>query len=97
MSIARREIPRWVFAAGMWWAVAALAGCASNIGERIPTAVGGLPENAPKRSETPPAYPSVHEMPPKRSGAVLSGAEQKRLEDELAAERAKAASGTRGQ
>ena len=59
----------------------------------MPTAVGGLPENAPQRPETPPAYPSVHDRPPQRD-SVLSGKEQKKLEDELAAARAKAGTGT---
>ena len=96
MSMARhwREVPRRVFAAGMLLAAAvALAGCASSIADRMPTAIGGLPENAPQRPQKPPDYPAVHDMPPQRSSTVLSGAEQKRLEDELAAERAKAAAG----
>ena len=52
-----------------------------------------VPENAPQRPETPPAYPSVHDRPPQRD-SVLSGKEQKKLEDELAAARAKAGTGT---
>lgn len=73
-----------------------LAGCAStntgtNIGDQMPAAIGGLPEGVPARPETPPAYPSVHDMPPTRSNTMLSGAEQKKLEDDLAAARARAA------
>jgi hypothetical protein len=75
-------------------AAVALAGCASTIGDHMPAAIGGLPENAPQRPETPPAYPPVHDMPPQRANTVLSGKEQKKLEDELAAARARAAAGT---
>lgn len=57
----------------------------------MPAAIGGLPEGAPARPETPPAYPAVHDMPPARDSTMLSGAEQKKLEDELAAARARAA------
>jgi hypothetical protein len=70
-----------------------LTGCASTIGDSMPAAIGGLPENAPQRPETPPAYPSVHDRPPQRDSTVLSGREQKKLEDELAAARAKAGTG----
>ena len=97
MSMARygREVARRVFAAGMLLAAAlAPAGCASNIGDRMPAAIGGLPENAPQRPQNPAAFPAVHDRPPQRSSTILSGAEQKRLEDELAAERGKAAAGT---
>jgi hypothetical protein len=91
----RRGLPRRVLAAGMLLAAAiALVGCASTIGDSMPAAIGGLPENAPQRPATPPAYPSVHDNKPRdRSNAVLSGAEQKKLEDELAAARAKAGTG----
>jgi hypothetical protein len=75
-------------------AALAPAGCASSIADRMPTAIGGLPENAPQRPQTPPAFPAVHDRPPQRSSTILSGSEQKRLEDELAAERGKAAAGT---
>lgn len=69
-----------------------LAGCAgTHIGDQLPSAIGGLPEGAPARPETPPAYPAVHDMPPARDSTMLSGAEQKKLEDELAAARARAA------
>ncbi|MGE0036285.1 MAG: hypothetical protein AB7S93_11665 [Xanthobacteraceae bacterium] len=91
----RRGLPRRVLAAWtLLAAVVVLTGCASTIGESLPSAVGGLPENAPQRPETPPAYPSVHDRPPERTNTVLSGKEQKRLEDELAAARNKAGAGT---
>ncbi|MFL6795799.1 MAG: hypothetical protein ACJ8F3_00130 [Xanthobacteraceae bacterium] len=66
------------------------AGCASNIGESLPAAVGGLPENAPHRPSDPGTYPAVHETPPPRSQAVLTDAEQRKLEQELIAARERA-------
>jgi hypothetical protein len=67
-------------------AAAVLAGC-SSIGSNIPHAVGGLPEGTPARSADTPAYPSVHDMPPKRSEAVLSAEERTKLQADLAAAR----------
>ena len=47
---------------------AVLAGCsATTVADHVPTAIGGLPEGAPQRSADPPAYPAVHDMPPKRN------------------------------
>jgi hypothetical protein len=63
-----------------------LAGCSSTI-EKLPAAVGGLPADAPERTETPVAYPAVHDMPPPRSNAVLSADEQKKAAADLAAAR----------
>jgi hypothetical protein len=69
-----------------------LAGCAaSSIADNVPTAVGGLPEGAPARPQSPGAYPAVHDMPPPRATNVLTEEEQKKLEDELAAARQRAA------
>ncbi len=69
-----------------------LSGCAgTHIGDQMPTAIGGLPEGAPARPETQPEYPAVHDMPPARSSTMLSGADQRKLEDDLAAARARAA------
>jgi len=78
-----------VFAAAMLVAgVGLLSGCSSSmVADHLPTAVGGLPENAPQRPATPVAYPAVHDMPPNRTDVMLSEAEQKRLEAELAAAR----------
>lgn len=91
----RRGLPGRVFAVATLLAAAAgLAGCASTIGDSLPAAVGGLPESAPRRPENPPAYPPVHDRPPQRDSTVLSGKEQKQLEDELAAARERAAAGT---
>jgi hypothetical protein len=62
-----------------------LAGCsASSVADHIPTALGGLPEGVPQRPAKPPAYPAVHDMPPSRDSAVLSDAEQTKLEADLA-------------
>jgi hypothetical protein len=62
-----------------------LAGCsASTVADHIPTALGGLPEGVPQRPAKPPAYPAVHDMPPARDSAVLSDAEQTKLEADLA-------------
>jgi hypothetical protein len=73
-----------------------ITGCASTVADRTPTAVGGLPEGAPARPSTPSAYPAVNDLPPARGSAVLSSAEQKRLEDELADARNRAAAATAG-
>jgi len=65
-----------------------LAGCsASTIADHMPTATGGLPEGVPQRPANPAAYPAVHDMPPARDTTVLSDAEQKKLEADLAAAR----------
>ena len=73
-----------------------ITGCASSVADRTPTAVGGLPEGAPARPSSPSAYPAVNDLPPARGSAVLSSAEQKRLEDELAEARNRAAAATAG-
>ena len=95
ISRPRRGRSRRVLAAAALLAGALLpAGCAStnsaNMGDQMPAAIGGLPEGIPARPETPPAYPAVHDMPPARDNTMLSGAEQKKLEAELAAARARA-------
>jgi hypothetical protein len=83
--------PRWILAPALVSAALTIAGCASTIADRAPTALGGLPEDAPARPSTPSAYPAVNDMPPPRSSTVLSSAEQKKLEDELAEARKRAA------
>ncbi len=67
-----------------------LASC-STMGGDIPTAMGGLPDGAPARPQTPPPYPAVHDMPPPRNSAVLTEEEKKRVEAELAVMRAQQA------
>jgi hypothetical protein len=64
------------------------------MGDYMPTAAGGLPEGTPERPTTPGAYPAVHDMPPARESAVLTSAEQKQLEDDLAAARKRAETAT---
>jgi hypothetical protein len=69
---------------------AMLAGCsASTIADHMPTAAGGLPDDAPKRPAIQAAYPAVHDRPAERTSATLTVDEQKRLEDELTAARAR--------
>ncbi len=65
----------------------AVSGCSTTDFDKIPKELGGLPENAPRRAETPPPYPAVNEMPPPRSNALLDVEEQKRLEADLVATR----------
>jgi hypothetical protein len=67
-----------------------LAGCSATIiADHMPTATGGLPEGAPQRPAEPAPYPAVHDLPPKRESIVLTDEEQKRLEDDLIAARAR--------
>lgn len=81
----RRREPLWALLISLI-AAAAIAGCSSVFSE-LPKEFGGLPEGAPARSETPPAYPRVHEMPPQRGSAVLTAEQRKKIEAELAAAR----------
>jgi hypothetical protein len=97
MSISRahNRFPRSIFAAAaLMVAAAGLAGCSagSMMADHTPSALGGLPEGAPQRSNKPSAYPAVHDMPPPRGSAVLTDAEQKKLEDDLIAARNRTAS-----
>ena len=51
----------------------ALAGCSGAIlGDRLPNAMGGLPEGAPARAGSEYAYPAVHDMPPPRATEPMS-------------------------
>jgi hypothetical protein len=69
-----------------------ITGCAAaTIADHVPVVAGGLPEGTPPRPETPAAYPAVNDMPPPRASAVLTGEEQKKIEDELVAARNRAA------
>ena len=69
-----------------------LTGCATQtVVDNLPASMGGLPESVPKRSAEPAVYPAVHDMPPARSASPLTEAEKKRLREELAAERERAA------
>src|ERR1700690_1244213 len=43
----------------------------------------GLPANAPARSENPPTYLPVHDVPPPRDETLLTAAQQKDLQGQL--------------
>jgi hypothetical protein len=63
---------------------AGLAACSSsNVMERLPESLGGLPAGAPARSAGPNHYPAVHDMPPDRPLKTLSDADQRKMESEL--------------
>jgi hypothetical protein len=72
-----------------------LASCSSmsgsTVGGELPTALGGLPADAPARAETQPDYPAVHDMPPARKSKVMTEEEKKRVEAELTVARDKQA------
>jgi hypothetical protein len=59
----------------------------NNLGNEMPTAIGGLPQGAPERPQTQPEFPAVHDMPPARNTKVMTEEEKKRAEAELAAMR----------
>jgi hypothetical protein len=61
----------------------AVGACTTSQIDQIPTSMGGIPEGAPARPETPPPFPAVHDMPPARAGALLDADQQKSLEQEL--------------
>jgi hypothetical protein len=62
-----------------------LAACSSaSITDMIPTAAGGLPENAPSRPAAPPEYPAVTAMPQRREALPLTDDELKRTQAEMA-------------
>jgi hypothetical protein len=87
----RRELPvqRRVAVAALLICAAVLSGCSSVIEDHLPTAAGGLPDNAPPRPTAETDYPAVHNMPPARATTPLSYDQQKRLEDDLIAARNK--------
>jgi hypothetical protein len=64
-----------------------LSACSTAEIDKLPKEYGGLPEGAPRRSDNPPPYPAVHDMPPDRAKALLDPDEQKRLEADLVAAR----------
>ena len=91
MSLTRWQqgFSRSIFAAVLVVGAVALAGCSAGtmIADHLPTAAGGLPEGVPERPTKPSAFPAVHDLPPPRGSAVLTDAEQKKLEDDLIAAR----------
>jgi hypothetical protein len=60
-----------------------------NIGDQIPHGWGGLPDDAPARPQTVLPTPPVHDVPPPRATRLLDGSQQLKLEQELAAARAR--------
>jgi hypothetical protein len=61
-----------------------LAACSSTqITDMVPTAAGGLPENAPARPATAPEYPAVNAMPQRREALPLTDDEIKRTQAEM--------------
>jgi len=65
-------------------AAALLAACSSTqITDMIPTAAGGLPENAPARPAAAPEYPAVNAMPQRREALPLTDDEIKRTQAEM--------------
>ena len=69
----------------------ALAGCgsASQVFEKLPEEVGGLPADAPAHPTTDYQFPAVHDMPQARSVRPMSDADLVKLESELKAAREK--------
>jgi hypothetical protein len=60
----------------------AVSGCTSVFSD-LPASLGGLPEGAPQRAQTAPAYPAVHDMPPARDGTPLNAEEQRKVQQDL--------------
>ena len=87
MSFSSRAWRTALTAAVVVGASALLAGCSGSLlADHLPTAVGGLPSDAPARPAES-AYPAVHNMPPSRSATPLNDDQQKVLTDELVAAR----------
>jgi hypothetical protein len=72
-------------------ATAVLSGCGSiseKMADTMAEAPGiGLPAGAPTRPTEALAYPAVHDVPPPRPTPMLTGIEQKQIEDDLLAAR----------
>jgi len=65
---------------------ATLGGCSIPIAD-LPGI--GVPANAPARSDNPPAYLPVHDVPPPRDDAVLTTDQQKKIQADLLSARDK--------
>jgi hypothetical protein len=93
ISRSQRSVPRHALAAALVAVAVVLAGCSagSTVADRLPTALGGLPDGTPQRPDTSRAYPAVHDMPPPRATTVLTDAETRKLESDLVAARNRAA------
>lgn len=68
------------FATALTIVCATLGGCSIPVAD-LPGI--GLPANAPARSDSPPAYLPVHDVPPPRDEAVLTVDEQKKIKTDL--------------
>ncbi len=75
---ARRQAA--AFATGLIIICASLGGCSIPVAD-LPGI--GIPANAPPRSDNPPAYLPVHDVPPPRDEAVLTADEQKKIQTDL--------------
>ena len=62
-----------------------VAGCStSNVGDKLPEAVGGLPAGTPERpAVASQQYPAVHDMPPPRSTQPMSAEDQVKTQSDL--------------
>jgi hypothetical protein len=88
-----QNVPRLLLATmALVFSATMLTGCGSIIADRLPTAVGGLPEGGPDRPSKQSNFPAVHDFPTPRASTVLTDAEQKKLEDDLIAARNRTAS-----
>jgi hypothetical protein len=87
-SVRTRPLARAVAAAALLVSASLLSGCSSVV-DAIPTAAGGLPENAPPRPAELRPYPAVNDVPPARD-PTLSAAERQLLKDDLIATRQRA-------
>jgi len=81
-------------AVAMTLGLTAVVGGCGSISEFIAERGGelpgvGLPEGAPERPVARAAYPAVHDMPPPRDTKLLNEDEQRKIEDDLMAARAR--------
>ena len=67
--------------------IAMLGGCGAQLGQTMPTALGGLPTGAPPAPSTDYQYPAVHDMPPPRADPLMSESQEDKVEKELQAAR----------
>ena len=74
-------------AAALAVAAPLLCSCSSTLFSQVPTALGGLPADAPQRPVTPTAYPAVFDTPPPRDDVVLTNTQQQQVQDDLMAAR----------
>lgn len=81
MTAHRRISGRYAAAALAVLLACGAGGCATRTNEL--QSVLGTPDGVPAKPETPPEFPHVHDLPPQRQQAVLSGDEQARIERDL--------------